>query len=87
VCEKSQEGDVVGTDETGAVEKFFIIQEGDLSFHFVDSVCDGHNNCLLGDEGLIGNEGLIMVNAYDKNVTVEDNNFVIYWLSMHAISF
>ena len=53
VREKCQEGDVVGADEAGAVEKFFVIEEGYLSLHFVDSVCDGHKNCLLKGEGLI----------------------------------
>jgi hypothetical protein len=81
VREKCQESDVVGANKACAVEKFLIIQEGDLSLHFVDSVCDGHKNCLLGDEGLI------MVNPYDKNVTVEDNKFVIYWFSISVISF
>jgi len=43
--EKCQEGDVVSADEAGTTEEAFVVQEGNFSFHFVDSVCNGHNNC------------------------------------------
>jgi hypothetical protein len=42
VDKKSEESEIIDTDETGAVEKLFIVQQGDLSLHFLDSFCDWH---------------------------------------------
>jgi hypothetical protein len=42
VDQKSEETEIIGAYKTGAVEKFFIIQQRDLSLHFLDCFCDWH---------------------------------------------
>lgn len=42
VEKESEETEIIGADKTGAEEKFFIIQQRDLSLHFLDRFCDWH---------------------------------------------
>jgi hypothetical protein len=42
VDEKSEKSKIIDADETGTVEKLLIVQQGDLSLHFLDSFCDRH---------------------------------------------
>ena len=42
VDKKSEKSKIIDADETGAVEKLLIVQQGDLSLHFLDSFCDRH---------------------------------------------
>ena len=39
---KSDKSEIIYADKTGAVEKLLIVQQGDLSLHFLDSFCDRH---------------------------------------------
>jgi len=61
VDKKSEKGKIIDADETGAVEKLLIVQQGDLSLHFLDSFCDRHK--------FFFRFGVLVVNAYAQNVT------------------
>jgi hypothetical protein len=42
VDKKTEESEIVYADDTGAVDKLLIIQQRDLSLHFLDSFFDWH---------------------------------------------
>jgi hypothetical protein len=42
VDKKPEKGEIIDADETGAIEKLLIVQQRDLSLHFLDSFCDRH---------------------------------------------
>jgi hypothetical protein len=42
VDKKTEESEIVYADDTGAVDKLLIIQQRDLSLHFLNSFCDRH---------------------------------------------